>query len=56
MQGQLSLIPVFGEGQRHQGLVTGFALRILLGKSEDEALRLDALAVDALLPMLGTRR
>ena len=43
MQGQLRLVAAFGEGHRHQGLVTGFTLRILPGESEDETLRLDDL-------------
>src|ERR1700730_16446469 len=54
IQGELRLIPAFGEGHRHQGLVAGFALRIFPGKSKYEALRLDHLAVDALLPILGS--
>src|SRR4029077_5883953 len=54
MQSELGLTSAFREGHRHQGLVTGFAVGILPAKCKDEALRLDHLAVDALLPMLGT--
>src|SRR5207302_5695181 len=50
---ELRVVPAFGESHRYQGLVTGFALAILPSEGKDEALRLDNLAVDALLPMVG---